>query len=495
MKYRFDAIILGILSLSLLTVGWACSSGENAGETMPITTTSEKAKGLYIKGRELAENVRAQESIEYFEQALELDPNFAMAHLRLSFTAPSTRQFFEHFNAAKALVDKVSDGERMWILGVEAAVNGDPALQQSHYEQLVAAYPKDKRAHNLLGNQLFGQQKYEEALAAYEKSRAIDPDYAPNYNQIGYCYQFLGNFEAAEKALKRYLELIPDDPNPYDSYAELLIKMGKFEESLANYRKAVELNSRFLPSYYGIAANLYLTGRHKEARKELYQQYLRALNNAQRRGILLATAITYIDQEDYQQALRELNDRFQIAEADEDVPTMSNDLALMAGILITTHEADSALILYNRSMELIESSDLTEEVKKVSRVGHLSNLALAAWAKGDLETARARLIEYHEAISESNVGQMQNYHAVAGLIALQAEEYQRAIDHLQQTNHHRNAISSYYLGEAYVGLSETEKGKEYIARAAHFNSVNDLNYALIRARATRRLEELQSAGT
>lgn len=491
MKHRLSGGILTVLSVVILAAGFACTGG-GEGEMIPITTASEKARELYIKGRDLAENVRNQESIEYFEQALELDPNFAMAHLQLAFTSPSTRSFFEHFNAARALVDKVSEGERLWILGTQAAVNGDPARQRELFEEMVAAYPKDKRTHNQLANQLFGQQMYQEALAEYEKSRAIDPDYPPNYNQIGYCYRNLGDFEAAERAFQRYIELIPHDPNPYDSYAELLLKMGKFEASLEAYRKAVEINSRFLPSHFGIATNLCLMDKHKEAREGLYKQFLRALNDGQRRAILQATAVTYIDQEDYDQAFRELHERYLIAEANEDLPTMSNDLGTTAGILLMIGQADSARSLYVKSMQLIEASDLTEELKQVSRIGFQSSLAFTAWAKGDLETARTHIAEYHASISPDNVGLMQNYHALEGLVAMKAGDFQKAVDELRQTNP-QNAIFLYYLGESYFGLGDKARAKDYIGQAAHYNSVNDLNYALIRAKALRRLAELESA--
>jgi len=494
MKYRFTNSTLIILVVALMAAGFACTEGDDEGQTVPITTSSEKARELYIKGRDLAENVRNQESIEYFERALELDPDFAMAHLSLAFTAPTTGGFLDHFNAARALVDKVSEGERLWILGVEAAVNGDPALQQQLFEQRVAAYPNCKRAHNLLANQLFGQQKYEEALVVYERSRALDPEYAPNYNQIGYAHRFLGDYEAAEKALRRYIELIPDDPNPYDSYAELLLKMGKFDQSMEMYKKAIEVSSRFLPSHFGIATNLCLTDRHKLARKGLYEQFLRALNDGQRRTILLATAVTYIDQEDYEQAFREMNNRYLLAEALEDLPTMSNDLANMAGVLLMIGEADSAQMLYSKSMQMIEESDLTEEQKRISRVAFPSSLAFVAWVKDDLETARTRIAEYRASISEDNVGQMQTYHALEGLVALKSEDYEKAVTELEQTSL-QNPIFLYYLGEAVIGLGDIEKGKDLISQVVHFNSVNDLNYALIRARAGRRLQELQTAGT
>ena len=50
----------------------------------------------------------------------------------------------------------------------------------------------------------------------------------------------------AEAAFKKYIELIPNDPNPYDSYAELLLKMGKFDDSIAQYRKALAIDPNFV---------------------------------------------------------------------------------------------------------------------------------------------------------------------------------------------------------------------------------------------------------
>ena len=64
------------------------------------------------------------------------------------------------------------------------------------------------------------------------KATAINPSFSTPYNQLGYAYRFLEKFPEAEDAFKKYTQLIPDDPNPYDSYAELLMKMGRFDESI-----------------------------------------------------------------------------------------------------------------------------------------------------------------------------------------------------------------------------------------------------------------------
>ena len=70
----------------------------------------------------------------------------------------------------------------------------------------------------------------------------------------------------AEQAFKKYIELIPNDPNPYDSYAELLLKMGKFPESIEQYRKALTIDPHFVPSHFGISADLMYMGKPGEAK-------------------------------------------------------------------------------------------------------------------------------------------------------------------------------------------------------------------------------------
>ena len=70
-----------------------------------------------------------------------------------------------------------------------------------------------------------------------------------------------------KNAFKKYIELIPDDPNPYDSYAELLMKIGRYDESIENYKKALSINPQFVFSFVGIATNLNLKGEYSAARE------------------------------------------------------------------------------------------------------------------------------------------------------------------------------------------------------------------------------------
>ena len=70
----------------------------------------------------------------------------------------------------------------------------------------------------------------------------IDPKFTLPYNQLGYAYRAQGKNAEAEKTFKKYAELLPDDPNPHDSYAELLMRLGRFDESIAEYKKALQID-------------------------------------------------------------------------------------------------------------------------------------------------------------------------------------------------------------------------------------------------------------
>src|SRR5690242_17882304 len=230
-----------------------------------ITTSSEEARKEYLAGRDLQEKLRITDSIAHFDKAISLDPDFALAELNRANVSPTAKEFFDHLKKAVALADKASDGERMLIQANEAGANGDPTKQKEILEKLVAVYPNDERAHFNLGGYYFGQQDFTQAISHYKRATELAPDYSTAFNILGYAYRQNEAYSDAENAFKKYIELIPNDPNPYDSYAELLLKMGRFDEAITQYNKALSIEPTFLNSHFGIAAALTYEGKAAEA--------------------------------------------------------------------------------------------------------------------------------------------------------------------------------------------------------------------------------------
>ncbi|PKK84378.1 MAG: hypothetical protein CVT49_03380 [candidate division Zixibacteria bacterium HGW-Zixibacteria-1] len=478
---------LSLAILILLTAGIGISAQEGK---IPITTSSETAREYFLKGQDLADKLRGNESREYFEKAVAEDPNFAMAYLNLAFVQPTAVGYFKMFDKARALADKVSEGERLQILATEAGNGGQSEKQMEYVQQLVKAYPNDERAYNLLGTTYFGRQEYAKAIEAYTQATKINPEFSPPYNQLGYAHRFLENYELAEKAFKKYLELIPDDPNPYDSYAELLLKMGRHEESIDYYNKALAINPQFVNSYIGIATDYNCMGKHNEARAQLNKMLESARDNGERRAALFGMVVSYVDEGLIDKALEVMQRQYALAEKDNDFPAMAGDHITIGNILLEQGLYDKAREHFDKAMLLIKESNLSDAVKENTARIYLYSTGHVDAMSGDLAAAKKKAAEFlAQAEKVKNVGQIRLAHELAGIIALQEKAYDVAVEELKQASP-QNPYNCYRMMTALEGKGETEKAREMCNKACHFNSLNDLNYAFIKRKAEERLASM-----
>lgn len=484
-KHRFPQLLraLTICALPLMFAGFTGN-----GKKIPITTSSPEARELFLKGRDLQERLQGQEALQYLEKAITKDPNFAIAYLNFANSQPTAKGFFAQLDKAVALADKVSEGERLMILGAQAGATGNPAKQKEYYQKLVAAYPDDERAHNLLGNYFFGQQEFAQAIAEYKKVTDIAPNFSQPYNQMGYAYRFLENYAEAEKTFQKYIKLIPNDPNPYDSYAELLLKMGRFDESIKQYQAALSYNPNFVASYIGIATNLYLQGKHAEARTQLQKLYGIARNDGERRAALFSMTVSYVDEGNTEMALAEMDKQYALAKKINDAAAMSGDLGAMGNILYESGKYDEALAKFEKAQQLIETSNLSQGNKDFAKRGQLYNAGRVALMKKDLATAKAKAEEFRaQSEAAKNTFQIWLAHELAGSIALAEKNYDQAIAEFQQANQ-QNPYTLYRLALAYEGKGDMKNAKAFCTKAAHFNSLNNpLNYAFMRKKAEQKL--------
>jgi tetratricopeptide (TPR) repeat protein len=214
-------------------------------EKVPVTTSSDEARAFYDEGLALADNLHFVEANEAFTRAVEADPGFAMGYLRLAQTSQSVAAFFNAVGQAEDNAANSSEGEQLYIRALIAAAENDQATQLSAITSLLGMYPKDERTHMQLANYYNGQQNFAEAVKHFGHATSINPNFANAFNSLGYAHRSNDDLDGAKAAFARYVELIPDEANPYDSYAELLMEMGEYDESIENYSKAIEINPHF----------------------------------------------------------------------------------------------------------------------------------------------------------------------------------------------------------------------------------------------------------
>jgi tetratricopeptide (TPR) repeat protein len=452
---------------------------------IPVSTASEEARKEFLQGRDLSEKLLIQDSIQHFDKAISLDPNFALAELNRANVSPTGKEFFDHLKKAVSLSDKASNGERLLILGNEAGANGNAAKQKEYLDQLVAAYPNDERAHFNLGGYYFGQQDMPQAIEHYKKATELNPTYSTAFNILGYAYRQNADYASAEQAFKKYIELIPKDPNPYDSYAELLLKMGRFDESIAQYQKALAIDSNFINSHQGIAAALMYQGKPDEAAAELQKITDKARSDAERRTALFALTVVDVDSGKMDKALAEVDKQYSLGEKTNDIPAMTGDLQLKGNIMLEMGKPDEASALFERGLKMTQDSNLSQEIKDNAKLFHHFNLTRVALAKKDMTTAKAEAETFRKGTETlKNPFQTRQAHQLLGMIALEAKDYDNAVAELLQANQ-QNPYDLYRLCQAYQGKGDMGKAKEFCTKAATFNSLPQINLAFIRMKAAK----------
>jgi tetratricopeptide (TPR) repeat protein len=493
--------IRGLTAAAALTLLAGCGSGksdaESASATMtdsaaatvantgavPLTSASDEARQLYLKGRAFSEQLRAHDGRELYEQAAAKDPGFAMAHYQLAANAATAKDFFAHLKEAAALADRVSEGERLMILALEAGGNANPTKAREYQQELVAKYPNDERARFLLGGGWFGQQDYEKAIEQYKKATEINPDYSPAYNLLGYSYRQVEQYPEAEAAFKKYIELIPGDPNPYDSYAELLMKTGRFDESIAQYRKALSVDEHFSPSKVGIATNLMLQGRHGQGAKEMDALYQAARDDGDRRNALFTKGVILVDAGKTDAALAAIDREYRLDARLGDSANMSGDVQLMGNILLDAGRTDAAAKKFWQALDLVEKSSLSDEVKADTRLAGHYNDGQIALAKWDLPKAKTEAKAYEEgATARKNTFRIRQAHALMGNIAMAEKQYDAALAHFAQANQQDPQVL-YWTALAHGAKGNTARAKELAAKAANANVLPQVTYAFVRAKA------------
>ena len=471
-----------LIALVIFSVLSACSKDkvlEISHEKMPITTTASEAASAYQLGMTATDKLQNVKAAKYFNQALEQDPSFAMCWLQMGFVLPGTDLMLAALDSAKFYAPGASRGEQLIIQAAAFGVEGKKQEQHRALESLVELYPGDERVQLAMGNYHFELQQYRQAIDSYDKATTINPNLAILFNQIGYSQRALGNYGEAEKAFKRYIRLNSDNANAFDSYAELLMEMGRYKEAVDFYGQALEKDPNFVASYLGMACSYGFMGQHDQARDQLDIMKSGVRNHVDLRRAIYAEALTYVCENNLSQAITIFQDLMEMKDNDSEMANRANDLAAIGSLFLELDSTEAALSRFEQSIQLVRDSDLPPAIIEVTEAQHLYNLARVYAAQGDFEKAKQMAREYLVQIEPlNNPLRMQLSFQLKGIIALHEKDYEEAIIQLEQANQ-LNPYNLYRIGLAYEGMGEKDRAVMMMQRAEELNVLNSMDQALV----------------
>lgn len=211
-------------------------------------TDNLEAYQLYVKGhffwdKRTEEGIK--KSIEYFERAIKLDPNYALAYAGLAVSYVTT--------AYREMVPPAEAGSR-----AEAAAR--KALELD--DQL-------GQAHSALGVLHFRNLDWSEGVREFQRAIDLDSSYSTAHMWYSYYLMALGRFEEAVAEAKRAQELDPLSLITNTQRGTPFFYMRQYDRAVEQYQKALEMDPQFPPARYWLGRAYTQKGDYLEAIESL----------------------------------------------------------------------------------------------------------------------------------------------------------------------------------------------------------------------------------
>jgi tetratricopeptide (TPR) repeat protein len=275
-------------------------------KAMPLTTSSVKARDLYVRAVLDSELLYGERAMIGWRAAAKEDPQFASAFAMLALNSRDPEEVRASREQAKLFSPKASPGEKMMIRWIVTVQEGNFMDGIAAMNDMIAMFPRDKHLLYLAANWLMGVQGDEQAHHLLHKAVDVDPDYAAALNNLAYLHAHEREFDEAIQSIERYAALLPHEPNPQDSYGEMLRMAGRYDEALEHYRAALSIDPNFNSSQAGLAATYALMGDQQRARQEYEKTIEREPSQANRFDYRMQKAITWVREKNYVEADRDL---------------------------------------------------------------------------------------------------------------------------------------------------------------------------------------------
>jgi TolB-like protein/Tfp pilus assembly protein PilF len=209
----------------------ATLSGADAAKVGKSATTSPEAYQLYLKGR-YQWNKRTGESLkqaeEFFIQAIEKDPNYALAHSGLA----ESYTLFGVYGTAPPL-DSMPKAKAAALRAIEL----DDSLAEARVA--LGIYYS-----NFAWNQPAAEREFRRAIE-------LNPNYATAYQQFGVeCLTAMGRFDEAVAAGKRAEELDPLSPIIGADLGHILTRARRYDEAIVQLNRVLTLDPNFWVTYW-----------------------------------------------------------------------------------------------------------------------------------------------------------------------------------------------------------------------------------------------------
>jgi tetratricopeptide (TPR) repeat protein/class 3 adenylate cyclase/TolB-like protein len=200
-----------------------------------------------MRGRQDLRNVQA--AINYYDEALQKDPRFALAYAGVADASLEmyknkkdpfwVQKALETAQQAKRLNDKLP---AVYLsLGSVLSATGKTEEAVGELERALELEPNSDEVYRRLGQAYIASGKTDKAVLALKKAVQINPYYWDNFLLLGKAYYSGGDNEKALAAWQKVIEIEPDNVWGYQNVGAVYWSEGRYSESIPLFQKALQL--------------------------------------------------------------------------------------------------------------------------------------------------------------------------------------------------------------------------------------------------------------
>jgi TolB-like protein/Tfp pilus assembly protein PilF len=219
-----------------------------------IPTDDIRAYSLYVSGRDnlyLRRLETLQQARVQFEQAIELDPDYAEAYAALAectlllYVNHGALTRDEAYELARANLEEAfrlnpdladayaTEGLLKTNIWAQTRIGAENVEAEAAFEYAISLSPNHARAYMWFASLRASEQRFEDAIALYHRAMQLDPLARIPYANLPTLYAEQGQNEVALKLWLDAIEIHPEWPVPYQYIAFHLVRMGRLDEAYA----------------------------------------------------------------------------------------------------------------------------------------------------------------------------------------------------------------------------------------------------------------------
>ena len=386
---------------------------------------------LYVQGQWQFWQKQYRGSIAAYESALELDPEFAQAHVDMGNAYAALgylSRAAKHYQAALEQIDRLTEGERLQVQGKLYRLSEKTLLiAQDIYLRLLEISPDDPRTRVHLGELYTRLGQWDKAADTYELSIMKQVETPDIYLGQSMNYALQGDYKLAQETISSNIQELPDHAFLRMHLAWIHLMQGDFSAALGELERGYALHPFY--AVLRMKGDVLLLSEDLTSAASVYSQLLLDKESIVRLWGNQRLAMLFLLQGKFKQAREQLSLGLKEAEANEEKEWSYRFYLDLARISLERANPRRALLECDSAWDIAMQGETREFPRQVLFLRGLAYLALRRINEAE------KTADLLQSLCEKGPGQdrMRSYLLLKGRIEMSRRDFVRAIEYIRQS--------------------------------------------------------------